>query len=205
MNKGENTKQHILEVAKAEFLEKGFNDASVRNIAKTAGLTTGAIFRYFPDKESLFTALVEPAGNSLYDQYSATQEGLTTESSPSECQSLVESDSDEYILQMLDVVYDNFDAFKLIICCSEGTEYANYIERLTQISVASTYSLIAFLKSNGIPIADVPEPLIYMICSANLIAFFKIVEMNESKEDAQNYVKKLFAFYNSGWRTLLEF
>lgn len=47
MNKGEQTKQHILKFAKEEFFEKGYSAASTRNIAKRAGLTTGAIFRYF--------------------------------------------------------------------------------------------------------------------------------------------------------------
>ena len=53
MSKSEDTKQLILDTAKKEFMEKGYNDASVRSIAKQAGLTTGAIFRYFADKESL--------------------------------------------------------------------------------------------------------------------------------------------------------
>ena len=44
MSKSEDTKQLILDTAKKEFMEKGYNDASVRNIAKQAGLTTGAIF-----------------------------------------------------------------------------------------------------------------------------------------------------------------
>ena len=51
MSKSEDTKQLILDTAKKEFMEKGYNDASVRSIAKQAGLTTGAIFRYFADKE----------------------------------------------------------------------------------------------------------------------------------------------------------
>ena len=46
-------------------MEKGYNDASVRSIAKQAGLTTGAIFRYFPDKESLFAALVSPVADHI--------------------------------------------------------------------------------------------------------------------------------------------
>lgn len=36
------TQQKILEAAKQEFLEKGFQGASLRNIVKTAGVTTGA-------------------------------------------------------------------------------------------------------------------------------------------------------------------
>lgn len=69
MSKSEDTKQLILDTAKKEFMEKGYNDASVRSIAKQAGLTTGAIFRYFPDKESLFAALVSPVADHMLDLY----------------------------------------------------------------------------------------------------------------------------------------
>ena len=37
MSKSEDTKQLILDTAKKEFMEKGYNDASVRSIAKQAG------------------------------------------------------------------------------------------------------------------------------------------------------------------------
>ena len=47
---GSNTINNILKCAKAEFLEKGFKDASLRTIAKQAGVTTGAIYGYFKDK-----------------------------------------------------------------------------------------------------------------------------------------------------------
>ena len=50
-------------------MEKGYNDASVRSIAKQAGLTTGAIFRYFADKESLFAALVSLVADHMLDLY----------------------------------------------------------------------------------------------------------------------------------------
>lgn len=52
----------LLEAAKTEFLTKGFRNASLRNIAASAGVTTGAIYRYYANKEALFDALVaEPA------------------------------------------------------------------------------------------------------------------------------------------------
>ena len=41
------TQQKILEAAKQEFLEKGFQGASLRNIVKTAGVTTGAFYGCF--------------------------------------------------------------------------------------------------------------------------------------------------------------
>ena len=51
------TLQKILEAARKEFLAKGFQSASLRNIVKTAGVTTGAFYGYYKSKEELFDAL----------------------------------------------------------------------------------------------------------------------------------------------------
>ena len=40
----------ILDCAKAEFLEKGFADASLRSICSKAGVTTGALYSAFQEK-----------------------------------------------------------------------------------------------------------------------------------------------------------
>ena len=60
MNEVEQTTLHlILSAAMQEFLEKGFKSASLRNIVKTAGVTTGALYGYYDSKEDLFEALVD--------------------------------------------------------------------------------------------------------------------------------------------------
>ena len=53
------TKNRILEYAKEEFLNKGFEKAQVAEIAKAANVTTGAIYRHFKNKEELFYTLVK--------------------------------------------------------------------------------------------------------------------------------------------------
>ena len=58
MDENATTLDRIHQAAKAEFLEKGYKDASLRNIVKTAGVTTGAFYGYFKSKEELFEALV---------------------------------------------------------------------------------------------------------------------------------------------------
>ena len=49
----------ILNCAKAEFLEKGFMNASLRQICANAGATTGALYKRYSGKEELFQALVQ--------------------------------------------------------------------------------------------------------------------------------------------------
>ena len=48
------TLENIHRAAKAEFLEKGYKDASLRNIVKSVGMTTGAFYGYYKSKEELF-------------------------------------------------------------------------------------------------------------------------------------------------------
>lgn len=52
------TLESIHKAAKAEFLEKGFQSASLRRIVKSVGMTTGAFYGYYKSKEELFEALV---------------------------------------------------------------------------------------------------------------------------------------------------
>ena len=50
----------ILSAAREEFLEKGYEAASLRHIAAQADVTVGAIYTRYPTKDALFCALVEP-------------------------------------------------------------------------------------------------------------------------------------------------
>ena len=60
------TLNHILLAAMEEFSDKGFLGASLRQIVKKAGVTTGAFYGYFSSKEALFAALVEPPCRRSY-------------------------------------------------------------------------------------------------------------------------------------------
>ena len=46
------TLEKIQEAALTEFLDKGFQGASLRQIVKNAGVTTGAFYGYFSSKEA---------------------------------------------------------------------------------------------------------------------------------------------------------
>ncbi|MBR4097117.1 MAG: TetR/AcrR family transcriptional regulator, partial [Oscillospiraceae bacterium] len=44
------TREKLIESAKAEFMDKGYNKASLRTICANAGVTTGALYFFFEDK-----------------------------------------------------------------------------------------------------------------------------------------------------------
>jgi AcrR family transcriptional regulator len=55
------TRRRILAVAQRELATQGYGNATIKDIAAAAGLTTGAIFYYFPTKRALFEAVTEDA------------------------------------------------------------------------------------------------------------------------------------------------
>jgi AcrR family transcriptional regulator len=62
----------ILGAARAVFVRQGFERATMQEIASEAGLSAGAIYRYFPGKESLITAV---CGAAHTDYMTAFDEG----------------------------------------------------------------------------------------------------------------------------------
>jgi AcrR family transcriptional regulator len=56
---GAETRQRLLTIALQEFAERGYSDATLKEIAVKAGLTTGAVYHYFSSKSELFIAVAE--------------------------------------------------------------------------------------------------------------------------------------------------
>jgi AcrR family transcriptional regulator len=60
-SKGEQTRQAIMEAARAIILEQGYTAASMRKIADAVGITPAAIYNHFDGKEALFSTLLAQA------------------------------------------------------------------------------------------------------------------------------------------------
>lgn len=57
----------LTRAARSQFGKKGFEDASLSEIAKAARVTTGAIYHHFKDKKGLFVAVAEQIEQELLD------------------------------------------------------------------------------------------------------------------------------------------
>ena len=72
------TKQdRIIEAAKAEFAESGFERASYNKIIEAAGLSKGAMYYYFDDKLDLYVTVLEHVHHDMLRSIAA--EGVMTE------------------------------------------------------------------------------------------------------------------------------
>jgi AcrR family transcriptional regulator len=52
------TRRKVLDAARSQFMERGYEAATIRDIAARAELSTGAVFASFADKSDLFNAVL---------------------------------------------------------------------------------------------------------------------------------------------------
>jgi AcrR family transcriptional regulator len=55
----------ILTAARAVFAEQGYGGATVRDVIRRTDLASGTFYNYFPDKESLFRAVLEETAATI--------------------------------------------------------------------------------------------------------------------------------------------
>lgn len=52
------TRQRILDAAKAEFAERGYDGCTTNHIAQHAGMSIGSLYQYYPNKDAILAALM---------------------------------------------------------------------------------------------------------------------------------------------------
>ncbi|MFZ4615130.1 MAG: TetR/AcrR family transcriptional regulator [Rectinemataceae bacterium] len=66
----EERRRLLLEMAVAEFAQKGFNAANINEIARRSGISIGSMYSYFESKEALFLTIID-------EGYRVLKEALT--------------------------------------------------------------------------------------------------------------------------------
>lgn len=123
------TQERFLSCGKEYFLKYGFKSAPLRKIVAKVGVTTGAFYGYYANKEELFYALTDDAAKGFMDVLHRVL---------GEMNSIAE---EERIFKMCDVyikripeiaeyLLAHHDEMLLILECSQGTKYENFFESL---------------------------------------------------------------------------
>ena len=78
------TTRRLLDAAAAEFLERGYDGSVISNIARRAGLSTGAIFSRWPTKNDLMVAAVDHILEKIGPSQRLADLGISVDSPPAE-------------------------------------------------------------------------------------------------------------------------
>lgn len=75
--RGERTRRKLVHAAEVVFGEKGYEQASIADITREAGVALGTFYVYFPDKKALFVETVDNLGDRLRKELAKAVDGLT--------------------------------------------------------------------------------------------------------------------------------
>lgn len=196
------TIERIHQSAKKEFLEKGYKDASLRNIVKSAGMTTGAFYGYYKSKEELFEALTGEHYEYLITRFRKAQQDFAR--LPHEQQPEVLGDiSGMCMFDMLHYAYAHLEECKLIFCCSEGTKFSGLIDEMVEIEIEGTHAYQKVLEELGRPSPEIDPVLEHILITGMFHTFFELVIHEMPLSDAENYVREMRAFYTAGWMKIM--
>ena len=97
-------------------------------------------------------------------------------------------------------IYDHLDAFRLIICKSQGTKYESFLHDLAVLEEEMTLSFMDMLKKQGVKLNDFSERELHLLTTTNVNAVFQTVEHDFSREEAIHYADTLDRFFSKAWR-----
>ena len=196
------TLEKIQQAALAEFLDKGFLGASLRQIVKNAGVTTGAFYGYFSSKEALFNALVEPHAAAIMGKFMEAQTSfaeLPEEQQPSH----MGVESGTYLDWMVDYICQHREPVKLLLTRSEGTSYEHFVHNMVEVEVEYTIKYMEVLRRLGRDIPELDEQMCHIIASGMFNGIFEIVVHDMPRDRALRYVEQLRDFYTAGWLKMM--
>ena len=192
--------KRVIVAAMQEFMEKGFQNASTRSIAARAGMTSGGLYRHFKDKEDIFAELVEPA----VKEFNLWMESHIRRGYGGALSGNFEAMwKDNEIDMVREVVYAHLDAFRLILCCSQGTRYENFINDLVAEHQKIMMDVLDKLRAQGVQVKDVSEEELHILMSAYTTAMFEPVVHNYPLEKAMHHLKTIEDFFMPGWHDLM--
>ncbi len=193
--------QRIIKSARSEFLQSGYEKASMRVIAKKADVTTGALYARYPNKDMLFSAIVKPvADNFLKVNEQGNNRGFETLKNGDEAKVLVGNYSTGY--GMVELIYQNREDFLLLVNCSHGSSYENFIEKVIEIEEILTMKFLQELAKKGYSCIKISPQELHTILSAQIYALFEVVRHDIPKDEAFKQVATLIEFFNEGWKKI---
>ena len=131
----------ILDAARKEFLSKPYEQVSLREICAKAGVTTGAFYNRYRNKEELFDALVAPT-LALVDSFNDRTESDSYERLDARELRLIWELTPDTQARTVNMLYDNSDGFRLLLCHAEGTRHANFLHDFVTETTARSHRFI---------------------------------------------------------------
>lgn len=198
------THKKIMDSGKVNFLNDGYERANLRKICKDAGVTTGAFYRHFNDKEDLFVSLVQPLAEDILSFYSKFEKNSFESLDKNHAEKLAEINVNGSIESAL-YMFQQKEIFELLFYKAYGTKYDNFVEKLVELEDQNRNKAIQVFSDKTGKEIDIPDEAIHLLDHSYINALCEIVVHSKSENEVRTNADIVAKFFNEGWRKLRGF
>ena len=188
----------IVQAAYAEFLAQGFQKASLHKIAENAGVTTGAIYTRYKNKDALFVSLLQDFLGGLetifapaVQEYEKARQAGTTEAL------LHAIDFEERIYMKL--LTEHYDECTLFFSRSDGSSVEAMLNELMRRKTEETVAFFSQVYGKA-PNADA----LRLLMGSQFWYFRQLLNEHLAEDKMFDCLHALLDFFNAGWRQLCD-
>lgn len=162
-------RKRIVDSAVLEFIQYGYSDASIRNIANNSNISLGNIYRYYDNKRALFLSIVNPF-----------LEGIGEFSQPTD-------NKQQQVQTVVNYIVDHRNQFIIVKTCDTSL-YSHLLDDIVLIftglfdnaKIRSAYRNPKFTRA---------------IISSYLEALYQVIDAADSDAQCQDYAQELTSFF----------
>ena len=199
------TREKLLKSALAEFSEKGYMKASLRKICADAGVTTGALYFFFRNKNDLFAAIVDPPLKELCR--------LLNEHYMNDAEEMVSDDpavlTAEYHIEthggldaLVEYMYQYYDVFILLLTKAQGSEYENAVDMVVDMTERG-FRASADRAVQKMPGYHVDEYMLHWVTHISVDASTHLLTHERDVEKAKLHMRRIMEFLINIWFTMI--
>lgn len=200
-----NTRINILTAARSEFLNCGYEKATMRKICCNAGVTTGALYFFFEDKAGLFRELVAETAaefEAFADQAVAVEKEHSRKLVPAG--KYLDGDLDsENECRMMRYLYPRREEFLILMTKARGSEFEWFPNKMRALMTAAFedfFHLYVPEREDNTALYD----LVPLLVSWRLNSYLDLLSENLPLEEMLVRTDLIARYAAGGWNAIVK-
>ena len=196
------TIENLLKSAKKEFAEKGYMKASLRNICREAGVTTGALYFFFKDKDDLFRGVV---GGPLMELRTCLERHMSEELkeldnyTPGMDVNL--EDDMAAAAEAVKILFKHKEVFEILITKAQGSSLDNVVDDIADLMNKHYTDMFWNMKgySSKKQMTKEDKFIVHWMAHNQVDIFVHLLTHCKNEKEGLKQLKGMFAYIIGGW------
>ncbi len=197
-NKDHSLDNGIIKAAYDEFLAHGFQKASLHKIAGNAGVTTGAIYTRYKNKDALFVSLLQNFFETMEELFSPAAEEYERAKESARTEDIIRAiNAEENIYFRL--LAEHYDDCTLFFSRSDGSSVEAMLGELMDRKTKQTVEFFSDVYGK-----TPNEDAIRLLMGSQFWYFRQLLNERLEEDKMLACLRSIIDFFNAGWRQLCD-